>query len=67
MNAGTYNYAYDDIGNRQTSSINAVPSSYTANSLNQYTALTGGQARSTRFTTRPVCQKMTLRERAGIR
>ena len=42
MNAVTYNYDYDDIGNRQTSSVNAVPSTYTANSLNQYTALAGG-------------------------
>ena len=41
MDAATYGYAYDDIGNRQTSSVNAVSSSYTANSLNQYTAITG--------------------------
>ena len=44
MRATTYSYAYDDIGNRKASSADAVVSSYTANSLNQYTAITGGLA-----------------------
>jgi RHS repeat-associated protein len=42
MGTSEYTYHYDDIGNRQTSSVNAVPSTYTANGLNQYTAIVGG-------------------------
>ena len=34
-----YGYSYDTIGNRLWSSANAVTNSYTANSLNQYTAV----------------------------
>ncbi|MDD2601015.1 MAG: hypothetical protein PHO37_17620 [Kiritimatiellae bacterium] len=42
MSSDEYSHAYDDIGNRRTSSVNAVSSTYTANQLNQYTAITGG-------------------------
>jgi len=35
----SYGYAYDSIGNRLWSAANAVTNSYTANSLNQYTAI----------------------------
>ena len=40
-NVGTnrYGYAYDSIGNRLWSAENAVTNSYTANCLNQYTAV----------------------------
>ena len=37
-----YGYAYDSIGNRLWSAANAVTNSYTANSLNQYTAVSAG-------------------------
>ena len=37
-----YGYAYDSIGNRLWSAANAVTNSYTANSLNQYTAVSSG-------------------------
>jgi len=40
----TYGYVYDDIGNRLESSVNALSSSYTANNLNQYTAIAGAMA-----------------------
>ena len=42
MGAITYAYSYDGIGNRQTSSVGVVASTYTANSLNQYTAIDVG-------------------------
>ncbi len=42
MNTDTYNYVFDDIGNRQTSSVNSVSSVYIANNLNQYLAVSGG-------------------------
>ena len=38
----SYGYAYDSIGNRLWSVANAVTNSYTANSLNQYTAVSAG-------------------------
>ena len=44
-----YGYAYDTIGNRLWSAANAVTNSYTANSLNQYTAVSAG-ARSEEHT-----------------
>ncbi|MCK9304843.1 MAG: hypothetical protein M0P27_05550 [Bacteroidales bacterium] len=42
MNYTEQSIAYDDIGNRQTSTVNSVPSIYIANQLNQYTAITSG-------------------------
>lgn len=39
MGTNTYGYAYDPIGNRITSSHNDEISTYTANALNQYTAI----------------------------
>ncbi len=39
VGADRYGYAYDSIGNRLWSAANAVTNSYTANSLNQYTAI----------------------------
>ena len=39
MGTNTYGYAYDPIGNRLTCSHNAETNSYTANNLNQYTAI----------------------------
>jgi len=42
VGAGSYGYAYDSIGNRLWSAANAVTNSYTANSLNQYTAVSSG-------------------------
>jgi RHS repeat-associated protein len=35
-----YGYAYDDIGNRKTAQVNGQSSTYTANSLNQYSQRT---------------------------
>ncbi|WP_176013214.1 RHS repeat domain-containing protein [Victivallis sp. Marseille-Q1083] len=34
-----YAYAYDTVGNRETATANAVETNYTANQLNQYTAI----------------------------
>lgn len=42
VGADSYGYAYDSIGNRLWSAANAVTHSYTANSLNQYTAVSAG-------------------------
>ena len=42
VGTGNYGYAYDSIGNRLWSAANAVTNSYTANSLNQYTAVSSG-------------------------
>lgn len=42
VGADSYGYAYDSIGNRLWSAANAVTNSYTANSLNQYTAVSSG-------------------------
>ena len=39
MGTNTYGYAYDSIGNRITATNNAEVASYTANALNQYTAI----------------------------
>lgn len=42
MGSSTHGYGYDDIGNRLVEmSVNIFSSSYTANNLNQYTAITG--------------------------
>ena len=38
----SYGYAHDSIGNHLWSAANAVTNSYTANSLNQYTAVSAG-------------------------
>ncbi|MDD2599619.1 MAG: hypothetical protein PHO37_10380, partial [Kiritimatiellae bacterium] len=47
MNSDEHSIIYDYIGNRQTSTVNSVPSAYTANQLNQYTSVnSGGFARS---------------------
>ncbi len=40
VNGQQYDYAYDDIGNRATNHTNGRESTYTANSLNQYTQRT---------------------------
>ena len=42
VGADSYGYAYDSIGNRLWSAANDVTKSYTANSLNQYTAVSAG-------------------------
>ncbi|MBQ6338773.1 MAG: hypothetical protein IJI36_06465, partial [Kiritimatiellae bacterium] len=42
VGADSYGYAYDSIGNRLWSAANAVTNSYTANCLNQYTAVSAG-------------------------
>ena len=39
-----FNYAYDTIGNRLTSSANSATNTYSANSLNQYTSILCGSA-----------------------
>ena len=41
MGADQYAYAYDPIGNRLTSTKNQATTTYTANPLNQYTAISG--------------------------
>ncbi|MCK9305330.1 MAG: hypothetical protein M0P27_08045, partial [Bacteroidales bacterium] len=41
MNGDEYNYNFDPIGNRQTAVYNALTNIYTANQLNQYTAING--------------------------
>ena len=41
MGADQYGYAYDPIGNRLTSTKNQATTTYTANPLNQYTAISG--------------------------
>ncbi|MDD2231020.1 MAG: hypothetical protein PHY48_16655, partial [Candidatus Cloacimonetes bacterium] len=43
MNATEQSIVYDDIGNRQTSTVGAVSSVYTANHRNQYTAVNTGE------------------------
>ncbi len=40
IGTNSYGYAHDAIGNRVFSAVNAVTNTYTANSLNQYTAVT---------------------------
>ena len=40
MNADTYSYAYDPIGNRTGASANGDLTAYAANALNQYAAVT---------------------------
>jgi RHS repeat-associated protein len=44
MANGESNYNYDPIGNRVFSSLNALTSIYSANALNQYTAITNSVA-----------------------
>ena len=46
MGTNAYAYGYDAIGNRVFSAVNALTNTYAANSLNQYTAITGGSAAS---------------------
>ena len=41
-----YGYVYDPIGNRLFSSLDGVTNTYTANAMNQYTAITGTAAAS---------------------
>ena len=41
MGANSYEYAYDPIGNRLSSTHNDTTNTYTANELNQYTAIDG--------------------------
>ncbi|MDD2230731.1 MAG: hypothetical protein PHY48_15200, partial [Candidatus Cloacimonetes bacterium] len=43
MNATEQSIVYDDIGNRQTSTVGSVSSVYTANHRNQYTAVNTGE------------------------
>ncbi len=40
MSTATYAYSYDDIGNRRWATSDAVASTYAANQLNQYSAVT---------------------------
>ena len=42
----SYNYDYDPIGNRKWSQLNTVTNNYTANQLNQYSAVSGGMTTS---------------------
>lgn len=42
MGESTYSYSYDSIGNRVWLVENTVTNTYTANCLNQYSAITGG-------------------------
>jgi RHS repeat-associated protein len=44
MANGESNYNYDPIGNRVFSSLNALTNTYSANALNQYTAITNSVA-----------------------
>ncbi|MFA7174722.1 MAG: RHS repeat-associated core domain-containing protein [Kiritimatiellia bacterium] len=44
MNASEQCLVYDDIGNRQTSTVNSISSVYTANNINQYTSVNAGGA-----------------------
>ena len=44
MGANRYNYRYDPIGNRRSATNNAEALAYAANSLNQYTNITGSSA-----------------------
>jgi len=46
MGTNQYNYAYDPIGNRRTSTNNAEALAYSANSLNQYTNIVDPSATS---------------------
>ncbi len=46
VGSNVFNYAYDGIGNNTTVTRNAVAMVYTANCLNQYTAIAGGSAAS---------------------
>jgi hypothetical protein len=39
MGTNSYEYAYDPIGNRRASTHNDTTNTYTANALNQYTAI----------------------------
>ncbi len=44
VGTNVFDYAYDGIGNNAVVTVNAVAATYTANCLNQYTAITGGMA-----------------------
>jgi len=53
MGTNTYSYAYDPIGNRQQTVENGLTNHYTANALNQYTALNPASTNPTPFTYDP--------------
>ncbi len=42
MGTNSYNYWYDNIGNRESATNNGETTTYTANSLNQYTSIING-------------------------
>ncbi len=44
VNNGSYGYAYDNIGNRETASELTDTTAYATNALNQYTAITESEA-----------------------
>ncbi|MCK9305357.1 MAG: hypothetical protein M0P27_08180, partial [Bacteroidales bacterium] len=44
MYSNEQSIVYDDIGNRQTSTVGSASSVYTANQLNQYTVINGGMS-----------------------
>ena len=46
MEARTFGWAFDNIGNRKTYTTNSMVRTYTANSLNQYTQITNGGLRT---------------------
>ncbi|MDZ4199870.1 MAG: RHS repeat-associated core domain-containing protein, partial [Kiritimatiellia bacterium] len=46
MGTNSFGWAFDPIGNRQSSTNNAAIKGYTANDLNQYTSITNGGAAS---------------------
>ena len=46
MGTNNYSYKYDPIGNRRTATNNAEALAYTANALNQYSAITGSSVTS---------------------
>jgi len=49
VGTNVFDYAYDGIGNNAVVTVNAVAATYTANCLNQYTAVTGGMAVTTSY------------------
>ncbi|MFA7149227.1 MAG: RHS repeat-associated core domain-containing protein, partial [Syntrophomonadaceae bacterium] len=44
MNLDEQSIVYDDIGNRQTSTVNSITNGYASNQLNQYTVINGGMS-----------------------
>jgi len=49
MYTNAYGYVYDPIGNRLFAAFNSVTNSYTANCLNQYTGISGGQTAASTY------------------